>query len=128
MAERAFLALALALLGTAAFVVYDRRHMRRASRHTPRLDRPAVLYFRSDQCAPCIAQGRFLQQIAEQYGDRLQIEKIDADVETARAQQYGVITLPTTLVVDRTGLVRHANYGLADAGKLTRQLELVMAV
>jgi thiol-disulfide isomerase/thioredoxin len=127
MLERLLIALLLAALGVAAFRAYTGWQRRRASRYTSRLNRPAVLYFRSDQCAPCVTQGRFLQQIAERYGDRLQIEKIDADVESERAQQYGVITLPTTLVVDRRGLVRHANYGLADAGKLTRQLETLIA-
>lgn len=65
MIERLVLVLLLAALGVAAYRIYTGWHMRCASRHTPALDRPAVLYFRSDQCAPCVTQARFLQQVAE---------------------------------------------------------------
>jgi len=36
-----------------------------------------------------------------------------------------VFTLPTTLIVDPHGTVRHANYGLVDARKLAGQLRKV---
>ena len=50
------------------------------------------------------------------------VEKVDADKDQAAAERYGVFTLPTTLIVDRTGRVRHANYGLTDARRLASQL------
>ena len=127
MSERLILAFLFVALGVVAFRIYTGWHMRRASRHTPALDRPAVLYFHSDRCAPCATQSRFLDQLQGQFGDRLAVEKIDADAELEKTHHYGVVTLPTTLVVDRDGVVRHANYGLADARKLARQLESVMA-
>ena len=43
-------------------------------------------------------------------------------MEQAKAERYGVFTLPTTLIVDPKGTVRHANYGLADSRKLANQL------
>ena len=128
MVERLLLALLFVMAGMTAYLLYNRWHLRSASRYTSALDRPAVLYFRSDRCAPCVPQARFLHQIQETFGEGLAIEKIDADIELEKTQRYGVITLPTTLVVDRNGVVRHANYGLADAGKLARQLETVMVV
>jgi thiol-disulfide isomerase/thioredoxin len=127
MAERLLLAIGLIAAGAGAYLLYNRWHLRRASRNRSALDRPAVLYFRSDWCAPCVTQARYLDQIQGRYGDGLAIEKIDADSEVETTQRYGVITLPTTLVVDRNGIVRHANYGLADPVKLARQLETVMA-
>ena len=47
---------------------------------------------------------------------------MDADVDQAKAERYGVFTLPTTLIVDPMGTVRHVNYGLADTRKLASQL------
>jgi thiol-disulfide isomerase/thioredoxin len=127
MFERLLLALLFVMAGITAYLLYNWWHLRSASRYTSALDRPAVLYFRSDHCAPCVTQARFLEQIQRQFGDGLAVEKIDADVQPQKAQRYGVVTLPTTLIVDRDGIVRHANYGLADARKLARQLEAVMA-
>ena len=42
------------------------------------------------------------------------------------ATRYSVFTLPTTVLVDADGRVRHVNYGLTDANKLGRQLAEVV--
>jgi thiol-disulfide isomerase/thioredoxin len=83
----------------------------------------AVLYFRSDHCAPCLTQARFLDQLAAEFGARVTVQKIDADREREAADRYGIFTVPTTLVIDGTGTVRHANYGLADTRQLTAQIQ-----
>ena len=125
MLERILITLGLALLGVCIFAVFRYDHLRRASKETIAIGKPAILYFRSDACAPCTTQGRFLQQLEAVFGDRIVVEKVDADVEQAKAERYGVFTLPTTLIVDPKGTVRHANYGLADARKLAGQLRTV---
>jgi thioredoxin 1 len=109
-------------LGIGAFAVFRYDHLRRASKAAVAIGKPAILYFRSDACAPCTTQGRFLQQLQTEFGDRIVVEKVDADVEPAKAERYGVFTLPTTLIVDPQGMVRHANYGLTDTRKLASQL------
>jgi len=123
--ERLVIALMLALLGIGIFALFRLSHMRRASRATTALGKPAILYFRTDTCAPCVTQGRFLQQLQAEFGDRIAIEKVDADAEFEKAERYGVFTVPTTLIVDPAGVVRHANYGLADPRKLAHQLRTV---
>jgi thiol-disulfide isomerase/thioredoxin len=126
MLERLLISAALVLLGTGGFLVFRLDHLRRASRATAAVARPAgkpaLLYFRSDACAPCVAQARFVQQLQTQFGDAIVVEKVDADKDQAVAVRYGVFTLPTTLIVDRSGQVRHANYGLTDARRLASQL------
>ncbi len=84
---------------------------------------PALLYFRSDDCGPCVAQSRYLQALEQQYDKRLTIHRIDADRDRNTAEKYGVFTLPTTLIVDPGGQVKHINYGLTATNKLARQLE-----
>ena len=125
MFERILITLGLALLGIGVFLAFRYIHLRRASKATIAIGKPAILYFRSDACAPCTTQGRFLQQLQAEFGDRIVVEKVDADVEQAKAERYGVFTLPTTLIVDPRGTVRHANYGLADVRKLAGQLRTV---
>ncbi len=128
MIERALLAAGLLLLGVCLFLAFRARHLRRATRRAAALGKPAILYFRGDFCLPCQAQGRFLQELQALLGDQIYVERIDAHVEREKAAQYGVFTVPTTLVMDARGTVRHANYGLADVHKLAGQLQTVGVV
>jgi hypothetical protein len=64
--------------------------------------------------------------VKKTFGKRLSVQEVNADVEGNEAARYGVFTLPTTLIVDREGQVRHINYGLTPAVKLTQQLEKVV--
>lgn len=129
MIERLFLTIILALLGFAAFTTLRYWHMRRVSKVNDKklapIDRPTLLYFRSDSCAPCVTQAHYLQALERNYGRRVTIQKVDADVEPELASQYGIFTLPTTLIVDRSGEVRHINYGLTATEQLAQQLEKV---
>jgi thiol-disulfide isomerase/thioredoxin len=122
MIERLVITVALVGLGVCVFLAFRYGHLRRATRAAVAIGKPVILYFRSDLCAPCTAQGRFLQQLQAEFGDRVLVQKVDAHVDQATAERYGVFTLPTTLVMDARGAVRHANYGLADVRKLTGQL------
>lgn len=128
MLERLLIAATLIVLGLLAYRLFAQWHRSRASHAALAQDdrsdtTPAILYFRSDHCAPCTTQARFLEQLAAQYGPRVTIQKIDADREPETAGRYGIFTIPTTLVLDETGNVRHANYGLADTRKLTAQVQ-----
>jgi thioredoxin-like negative regulator of GroEL len=120
--DRLAILLAVALAGGAAFALFRQDRLRRASRVAPAIGRPALLYFRSDACVPCAAQGRYVEQVQAEYGDLIVIQKVDADKDQATAERYGVFTLPTTLIVDGSCRVTHANYGLTDATRLARQL------
>ena len=83
--------------------------------------KPTLLYFRSDSCAVCPTQGRYVDQLAAQWAD-LTIERIDAERDPDTAARYRVFSLPTTVLIDGRGQVRHVNYGLTDVHKLGRQL------
>jgi thioredoxin 1 len=127
MIERVVLSIFLILLAAAVYLTVRTLHKRRASRASisgsNKDDRPVLLYFRSDSCAPCVTQNHYLQDLASQYENRFAIRKIDADIDRDAANQYGIFTLPTTLVVDQGGEVKYINYGLTRTNKLAQQLE-----
>ena len=123
MTERLVISLILVIIGFAAYHLFVQSHK---SRVASAAGQPRLLYFRSDRCAPCTAQSRYLEQLPVHVQQQVTIQKIDADQEREVAARYHVFTLPTTLLLDRTGSVRHINYGLTDVGKLTRQLENVL--
>lgn len=131
MLERIIISLALIAIFVVAYRLFQARHRLRVQAATGQRTplgngQPSLLYFWSDDCAPCVTQAHFLRQLPEQVMQQVRIEKIDAEKERETAARYGVFTLPTTMLVDRQGSVRHVNYGLTDARKLTGQLESVI--
>ena len=127
MVERLILTLLLVLIGLALFYAWRYTHMWRTNRigmvEAVPVGHQSLLYFRSDSCAPCHTQAYYLQALERDYSGQVAIQKIDVELQPEIASQYGVFTLPTTLIVDREGKVRHINYGLTDASKLAQQLE-----
>lgn len=126
MLERLILTLTILVLSWLAFQVFQWIHRQKATGAAATLAQPALLYFRSDTCAPCHTQAIFLEQVHQRYRGRVLFEKIDADTDLERARQYGVFTLPTTILVDGQGVVKQINYGLTDSHKLSRQLETIL--
>ncbi len=134
MVERLLIAAGLLVAGGLAWFVVDwfqRRRMTRSFRQDSTAGTnqqhlqgyARILYFRSDACTSCETQSRLLQQL----DDCIQqlIEKVDVDRDRERARTYNVLTLPTTLVVDAGGEVRHINYGVVSPRKLRHQVAQV---
>ena len=125
MIERAIISGIIVLVFLILWFAFRQIHMRRASHVLAAVpsepSHPSVLYFRSDNCAPCIIQERHLHSLEESSGVR--IRRINTDYDPDIADRYGVFTLPTTLIVDDEGVVRYANYGVTNLTRLTQQLE-----
>lgn len=130
MIERFIISLLFILLSTGLVFAFRSKHMQRASKATSAGSagegHPALLYFRSDNCAPCVTQSNYLNVLQEELGADLSIQRIDADVDREKADRYGIFTLPTTLIVNEHGEVKHINYGLAPTPKLAQQIESVL--
>lgn len=124
MYERLLIAIILGLLVIAAYrglLAIQRRRVTRAHQIATTPGRVRLLYFRSEHCGACLAQGHYLAQLDDLH--RALIEPVDVEVEPALARQYNILTLPTTILIDQAGQVRYINSGLANPFKLTRQLE-----
>jgi thioredoxin-like negative regulator of GroEL len=84
---------------------------------------PAILYFTTPDCVPCrTVQGPAVEELREQFGDRLQIVKIDASERMDLANYWGVLSVPTTFIIDAQGRPRHVNNGVTPAVRLRQQL------
>ncbi len=122
MLDRVLITILVGLLSLAGFEIVSRLQRQRATianQTTGRTANPHILYFRSDNCASCATQTQLLAQL----DDELQyaIEKIDVDANPKLAEAYGVMSLPTTLVMDAAGNARYINYGVVNPRKLTNQ-------
>jgi hypothetical protein len=55
-------------------------------------------------------------------GARLQVIEINAQERPDLASQYGVLSVPTTFVLDSRGTLRHVNHGVTRAERLMEQI------
>lgn len=88
--------------------------------------RPAVLYFTTATCAQCrLQQAPALAAVQQQHG-ALQVLKFDAVEHQRLAETFHVMTVPTTVVLDRARRPIAINHGLATAEKLLGQIAATM--
>ena len=60
-------------------------------------DKPAIIDFWAEWCAPCRQISPIIKEIAAEYGDRVKIVKMDIDSSPNTPGQYGVRAIPTVL-------------------------------
>ena len=122
--------LAAGLLLCAAWRFYQQRRLANlATQHAPPAiaqlsdgSRPAVLYFTTPECAQCrLQQAPILTQLAARMD--VAIHKLDAVEQEALARFYGIMTVPTTIVLDRQLRPVAVNHGVAPLPKLQAQLD-----
>lgn len=85
--------------------------------------RPTLLYFSSENCAPCrLQQAPIVSLIRQEWGAGVDIYEYDAVEHADLARRYRILTVPTTVVIAPGGEVVTVNYGLARLDQLRRQL------
>ena len=60
-------------------------------------DKPAIIDFWAEWCAPCRTIAPIIKELAAQYGDQVKIVKMDIDANPSTPGQYGVRAIPTVL-------------------------------
>ncbi|HSG44444.1 MAG TPA: thioredoxin family protein [Anaerolineales bacterium] len=87
-------------------------------------DKPVIVYFTTPDCAPCkTVQRPALNQISNELGEEVQVIEIDATEHPELAKQWGVMSVPTTFLLDVKDEARYVNNGIARAEKLMVQLQ-----
>lgn len=134
MLERLIIAVVLVLLGLLAYRLFNKTHVRRVSQrvsYDPLLSdfsfgNPGLVLFTADYCAPCKMQQRpAIQRLAQELGNTLQVIEVDIEQHPEVAQRWGVMSLPTTFILDGNGEPRDVNHGVTSTDKLKKQLQAV---
>ena len=82
-----------------------------------------LLSFSTPQCQQCrLLQKPALAEVAAQT-ERVEILSIDALEEPELAERYGILTVPSTVVLAPNGRASAVNYGFAPAKLLLEQIE-----
>lgn len=69
-------------------------------------------------CGPCSAIGPILEELADDFGDRVDIVKVNVDDSPKISSQYKVRNIPTLLII-KNGKVEDITIGLSSKNKLT---------
>ena len=125
---RLALAAGLLLLGWALYRLAQQASLRRAGKLAATMEGsqgglPTIIYFTTPDCVACkVAQRPALQRLREMMADRLQIIEVDAYEKPELAKQWGVLSVPTTFILNEQGQPRQVNYGVTPADKLYAQI------
>lgn len=84
-------------------------------------DRITFLQFSSEFCSQCVQTARILGELEQQSDDVLHLE-VDITNRLDLASKYNILQTPTTLVLDRRGIVKSRIGGAPKAATLESEI------
>jgi thioredoxin 1 len=57
-------------------------------------DKPVIVDFWAEWCGPCRKLGPILDEISVEYGDKVNVVKVNVDDNPAIAAEYGITSIP----------------------------------
>ena len=130
---RLFIAIGILLASPILYRAINSLTLRRARSRVPGLERmrlgvPVLLYFTTPTCAPCkTLQRPAIQRLQERIGERMEVVEVDPSSQPELASQWGVLSVPTTFIIDAQGKPRYVNHGIAPLDKLQRQFAEIIS-
>src|SRR5215510_1752423 len=121
---RFFVAIGIIALGAAVYWFFNQHLLARAKNNIFTLfktlpNKPVIIYFTTPDCVPCkTVQRPALDKIKTLLGENLQVIEIDALERPDLAKRCGVMSVPTTFLLDARGEARYVNNGVARVEKL----------
>ena len=62
-------------------------------------DKPVIVDFWAEWCAPCRQIAPIIKELAGQYGEQVKVVKVDVDSSPNAAGRFGVRSIPTVLAI-----------------------------
>lgn len=84
--------------------------------------KPTLVDYWADWCAPCKQLSPIIEELAGQYGDRVNFVKLDTNANTQVPTQQGILSLPTIQIFVNGELVKSLQGGKTK-GALVKAIE-----
>ena len=114
-----------------ALRIVNQRQLVRNGKRNPGLEglhagKLGLLYFTTPDCIPCkLVQRPALEQLKGVMGEALQIIEVNAAERTDLADEWGVLSIPTTVLIDRQGEAKKINLGVIRFEQLVEQFQKI---
>ena len=69
---------------------------------------PVLIDFWAPWCGPCRMMGPIIEQLAEEYEGKAKVGKVNVDEEGELSQTFGVMSIPTIVLVKDGKVVKQA--------------------
>jgi thioredoxin 1 len=87
-----------------------------------RSDKPVLVDYWAEWCGPCKMIAPILDEIANEYGDRIKVCKLDIDANQETPPKYGIRGIPT-LMLFKDGEVEATKVGALSKSQLAAFLD-----
>ena len=86
---------------------------------------PVLVDFWAPWCRPCLMAAPVLEELAEEYADRITIAKLDVDQNAKTAARYNIMAIPN-LIIFKDGKPVSQIVGYKPKAELKRDLDAVL--
>lgn len=84
-------------------------------------EKPVLVDFYADWCAPCRMMKPILEEVKQKVGEDATIIKVDVDRNPEAAETYNVTGIPT-LIIFKKGEIKWRQSGVVPSSQLIQQL------